>query len=125
MPARRPAELHTLFRMAFNLRDLDSLAALYEPDATLMVDGNPVSGRANIRTALGSILDRRADMILETRSVIESPDGLAILHGAWVVSPAETAFGPATRGLSTELARKQPNGTWLLVIDNPYTPTAD
>jgi hypothetical protein len=28
----------------------------------------------------------------------------------------------ATRGLSTEVARKQPDGTWLFVIDNPYTP---
>jgi ketosteroid isomerase-like protein len=62
-------------------------------------------------------------MTLETRAVVESQQGLAVLHGGWVVEPA-TGMGAelATRGLSTEVVRKQPDGTWLFVIDNPYTP---
>jgi hypothetical protein len=62
-------------------------------------------------------------MTLETRAVVESPQGLAVLHGGWAVEPAaELRAGSATRGLSTEVVRKQTDGTWLFVIDNPYTP---
>jgi uncharacterized protein (TIGR02246 family) len=118
MPAYSPAEIHTLFLRAFNLGDVDALIALYEPDAILVVDGNRVSGRENIRNAYESILQRRGRMSLETRSVVESPQGLAVLHGGWVVEGGEVV----TRGLSTEVVRKQPDGTWLFVIDNPYTP---
>ena len=62
-------------------------------------------------------------MTLDTRAVVESPQGLAVLHGGWAIAPpAGTATGIATRGLSTEVVRQQPDGTWLFVIDSPYTP---
>lgn len=49
--------------------------------------------------------------------------GLAVLHGDWVIEPATgTGSEIETRGLSTEVVRKQPDGPWLFVIDNPYTP---
>ena len=123
MPAYSPAEIHSLFRNAFNLGDVEALIALYEPDAVLVVDGKAVTGRESIRKALESFVARRGRMTLETRAVVESEQGLAVVYGGWVIEPqmgmgAETA----TRGLSTEVVRKQPDGTWLFVIDNPYTP---
>jgi uncharacterized protein (TIGR02246 family) len=123
MPAYNPAEIHSLFRHAFNLGDVEALIALYEPDAVLVVDGKAVTGRESIRKALESFVARRGRMTLETRAVVESEQGLAVVYGGWVIEPpmglgAETA----TRGLSTEVVRKQPDGTWLFVIDNPYTP---
>ena len=48
MPAHSPAEIHTLFRNAFNLGDIEALTALYEPDAILVVGGNRVEGREAI-----------------------------------------------------------------------------
>jgi len=123
MPAYNPAEIHSLFRHAFNLGDVEALIALYEPNAVLVVDGKAVTGRESIRKALESFVARRGRMTLETRAVVESEQGLAVVYGGWVIEPqmgmgAETA----TRGLSTEVVRKQPDGTWLFVIDNPYTP---
>jgi uncharacterized protein (TIGR02246 family) len=124
MPAHNPAEIHTLFCEAFNLGDVEALIALYEPDAVLVVDGKPVAGRERIRKALETFLARRGWMALETRAVVESDDGLALLYGGWVVEPPRgTGSEIATRGLSTEVVRKQPDGTWLFVIDNPYAPT--
>jgi uncharacterized protein (TIGR02246 family) len=123
MPAYSPAEIHTLFRSAFNLGDVEALIALYEPDAILVVGGNRVLGRAEIRKALEHMLLRQGRMTLETRAVVESQQGLAVLHGSWVVEPATgTGAELTTRGLSTEVVRRQPDGTWLFVIDNPYTP---
>ena len=116
MPAYSPAEIHTLFRDAFNLGDVEALVALYEPDAILVVDVKIVSGREEIRKAYENILLRPGRMTLETRAVVESQQGLAVLHGRWVIEPR------MTRGLSTEVVRRQPDGTWLFVIDSPYTP---
>ena len=61
-------------------------------------------------------------MELDTRSVIESNDGLAVLHGVWTVKSSEKG-SPQTQGVSTEVVRKQPDGTWRFVIDSPYTPS--
>lgn len=118
-PAHSPAEIHTLVCSAFNRGDAEALAALYETNALLMVDGKGVTGRENIRKAFESLLLRRGRMALETCSVIESAEGIAVLHGRWVV---EYEAGLVTRGLSTEVLRKQPDGTWLFIIDNPNTP---
>ena len=122
MPAHHPAEIHSLFLDAFNAGDVEALIALYEPNAVLLVDGKAVTGHQNIRKALQISLARRGRMTLETRSVVESQEGLAVLHGDWVIEPpTKTETGIATRGLSTEVVRKQHDGTWLFVIDNPFT----
>jgi ketosteroid isomerase-like protein len=49
MSAHSPTEIHPLFQNAFNLRDMETLVSLYEPDAILMVGGKQVTGRENIR----------------------------------------------------------------------------
>jgi uncharacterized protein (TIGR02246 family) len=123
MPAYTPTEIHTLFQDAFNRGDVEAIAALYESDAVLVVAGRNVTGRQSIRQAFERLLQRRGRMTLETRSVVESLQGLAVLHGGWVVEPAPGTAGEiATRGLSTEVVRQQPDETWLFVIDNPHTP---
>jgi uncharacterized protein (TIGR02246 family) len=122
MPAHEPAEIHALFERAFNQRDVQGLVALYEPNAVLVLNGHDVKGRDNIREAFENLLPRRGRMTLATRAVVES-EGLAVLHGGWSVEPAAGMEGEiATRGLSTEVVRKQPDGTWLFVIDSPNTP---
>ena len=123
MPAYSPAEIHRLFEHAFNLGDAEALAALYEPNAVLVVAGHDVIGRESIRKALQNLLPRRGLMTLETRAVVASQEDLAVLHGAWVIEPPTGMRAElATRGLSTEVVRKQQDGTWLFVIDKPYTP---
>jgi len=123
MRAYSPAEIHTLFEKAFNLGDVEALTGLYEPGAILMVGGNEVIGRDNIRQAFATLVARRGRMTLETRAVIGTHLSLAVLHGAWMIEPAKgTPSETPTRGLSTEVVRRQQDGTWLFIIDNPYTP---
>ena len=122
MPAHTPVEIHTLFLQAFNRRDIEALVALYEPNAVLLVDGNEVVGHESIRKAYERSLAIRGRMTLETRAAVES-GGLAVLHAGWMIEPPPgMAVEVATRGVSTEVVRKQRDGTWLFVIDNPYTP---
>jgi len=121
MPAYSPAEIHALFEQAFNLGDVEAVTALYEPGAVLIVGGNQVIGRESIRNAFESLLARRGRITLETRAVVEAPFGLELLHSGWVI---EAGKGPdiARRGLSTEVVRKQPDGTWRFDNESPYTP---
>jgi ketosteroid isomerase-like protein len=123
MPAHQPIDLHALFAQAFNRGELDELLALYEPNATIVVGGESVAGHNSLRAALQRWLAAGGQMALDTRAVIEGPDGLVVLHGAWAIASPETAASATVRrGLSTEVARRQSDGTWRFVIDNPHTP---
>jgi uncharacterized protein (TIGR02246 family) len=117
MPAFTPREIHDLFAYAFNTRDVEAIMALYEPGAVLFTGGKHVTGFEAIREAYNAFLVGGARMTIETRAVIESGEGLAVLHGAWSLGPPL-----ATQGMSTEVVRRQPDGRWLFAIDNPYTP---
>src|SRR3954471_3703109 len=119
MPANQPFELLALFAEEFNRGDVDALLALYEPTATVVGEEH-VTGAERLRDALETWLTRRGRMTVATRAVIESQDGLAILHGAWVVEPTtDTGAVGMTQGVSTEVVRRQPDGSWRFVIDSP------
>jgi ketosteroid isomerase-like protein len=120
MPALEPADLHTLFREAYNRGDVDALVALYEPGAMLVVNGGGITGIDHIRNAIVGWLAGQGQMRLETRSVIESPVGLAVLQGSWVIESASAPAASISHGTSTEVARRQADGSWRFVIDNPH-----
>src|SRR5690242_247043 len=87
MPASRPQELHPLFELAFNTRDIEGIMALYEPTAVYVSGGNPAVGHSSIRQIYASILADTGLMTLATRAVVQSDEGLAVLCGAWSVGP--------------------------------------
>jgi uncharacterized protein (TIGR02246 family) len=118
MSANKPTEIHTLFLAAFNRGDVEALVALYEPSAALVTRDGTVVGHQAIREVYHRMLAGGARMELTTRAVVESGEGLAMLHANWTYHRG----GTATPGLSTEVVRRQPDGTWLFVIDEPRTP---
>ena len=118
MPATKPQDIHTLFVEAFNRGDVDALVALYEPNALLVTGNGPALGHDAIRKAYEHILSDGARMELKTQAVLESSDGLAVLHASWAYHRGDVTFP----GLSTEVLRSQPDGSWLFVIDEPRTP---
>ena len=118
MPARIPQDIHPLFLDAFNGGDVDALVALYEPNAVLVTGNGPALGRDAIGEAYRHILADDARIELTTQTVLESSEGLAVLHASWTYHRG----GSASAGLSTEVVRRQPDGSWLFVIDEPRTP---
>ena len=119
MPATSPEQIHTLFEEAFNAGDLDALLALYEPDAVLIPEpGVVVHGVDQIGPALQGFLDVGGTMKLDTKEVITVGD-LAYLMNRWSLTATNEDGSPFEMGAVTgEVARRQPDGSWLYVIDN-------
>jgi uncharacterized protein (TIGR02246 family) len=122
MALQRPDDLHPAFVTAFNAGDAAALLALYEPNAVLVPEpGGPAVGGEALRAALGRLLALRGTMTLETRAVIPAGD-LALLHGQWTLSGMAPDGAPLQMaGRTAEVLRRQPDGTWLCVVDNPFS----
>ena len=68
---------------------------------------------------------RRYELGGQTLSVNRVGD-LAMLHGKWIVHEAGPDHRQARReGRNTETARRQSDGRWLFVIDDPGAPGTD
>jgi uncharacterized protein (TIGR02246 family) len=122
MPVTEPEQMHGAFEQAFNARDIEALMALYEPDATLVPQPGAVAeGTGAIRDSLRWFLDRGGRITLDTKLVLRVGD-LAYLSNRWSLTGATMPDGsPAELGATTaEVARRQPDGAWLYVIDNAW-----
>ena len=121
MSARKPEDIHNLFAAAFNSGDVDSIMALYEPEATLIPQpGQVTRGHTAIRYALQQFLALKGTMQVRSVFVIHGP-GVALMRGQWKL----TGTGPDGKpiemnGQSVEVARQQPSGDWLLAVDHPF-----
>lgn len=121
MPAHKPEELDALFAEAVNAGDIEAVIKLYEPAASLTPQpGQIVSGAKAIREALGGFLAMKPRMTLEARTLAEA-GGIALTTSKWVLQGTGPDGKPMNvEGQSAEVARRQPDGTWLFVIDNPH-----
>jgi uncharacterized protein (TIGR02246 family) len=105
--AREPEDLGRLFVERANAGDLEGLVALYEPDAVLAAPpGPPVTGRDAIREVLRQFLAGRPTLTGQVRPALRNGD-LAL---------TSTGF---TGGATGEIARRQPDGSWLYAVDQP------
>lgn len=124
MPARHPEDIHRLWMQAYNASDLDSLSALYEPEARLVPrpDDEAAVGIEAIRKVLQGFLDQKGalEIDIETLSVIQAGD-IALLRSRWRLrGPGRDGEPVAITHRSSEIARRQPDGRWLYLIDHPF-----
>lgn len=116
-----PAELHRRVEQAFNAGDVDALVALYEPDARMVRDDQGVArGVEEIRAVWAGFVALGGRIELITRYAVESGD-IALLSNTWTFDGGDGSFSSTT----AEVARRQPNGTWLYTIDNPFGGLSD
>ena len=125
VPATSPEQLHRAFQDAFNRGDLESIVALYEPRAVVASPGGPLEGTHAIREWYRGVLAARPSIDVQTLSVNRVGD-LAMLYGKWIVHEAGPDHRQVRReGRNTETARRQSDGRWLFVIDDPGAPGTD
>ncbi|MDR4493876.1 MAG: nuclear transport factor 2 family protein [Nitrospirales bacterium] len=121
MKVNAPQNMHAAFAEAFNAGKIDDLLALYESDAVLVPQpGQQVVGRSGIREALLVFLDLKGRMQIETLSCFQTGD-LALLQASWRMTATGLDNQPIEFFSHTaEVVRKQPDGSWLYVIDNAF-----
>jgi ketosteroid isomerase-like protein len=106
-PAHDPQDLERLLVLRERAGDVDGMAALYEPDAVLdSGDGRLTLGREAIRAFYAGLVG--------TGRKFEFGDlRQATISGDVALTSTRSPYG----SVSTEIARRQTDGTWLWVID--------
>jgi len=108
-PAPHPEDLARFFTVRANAGDAEGLAALYEPDAVLVTSGGQVvRGTDAIREFYAGLLAGRPTFQAGDQRPAVRHDDIA-LTSSRLVNGAVTA----------EVARRQPDGSWLWIIDQP------
>jgi uncharacterized protein (TIGR02246 family) len=123
MPARSPEEIHALIEAAINAGDLAAFVDLHEEHATTVVppDGRRVTGRAEIRDALAPLFAARPQVRIDFVEKLES-DGLALTHARVHLAGTRDRERLDLHGRGTVVSRRQDDGRWLIVLDNPMSP---
>jgi|SRR6266571_493920 len=107
--AAQPEDLGRFFVERANAGDVDGLVALYEPDAVLAFPaGQVTTGSQAIRQVYERLVAGRPRFAAGGQRP-------ALRNGDLALTSTRLAGGGAT----VEVARRQPDGTWLWVIDQP------
>jgi uncharacterized protein (TIGR02246 family) len=108
--AHRPEDLTRLFVERANAGDAAGIAQLYEPDAVMAYPpGSQTVGREAIRELWEKILANRPHFEPE-------PPLPTLVSGELALTSTPPRDGAGARA---QLARRQPDGTWLRVLDQP------
>lgn len=122
--ARSPEHAVELLDRAFNEGDLDAILSFYEGDTAVIVarPGPLVRGADGLMNFFKEAI--RSGLVakqLKTR-VIEA-DGVALFISRWTLAPKDAGSGAEARTfISTSVFRRQRDGSWKLLIDNPFGP---
>lgn len=118
-----PHALNQAWCEAFNAGDLDRLLRMYEPDAVLVPGpgADPIRGHEAIAASLGWFLALGGCLTFTTRHWLVSGD-LALGSIAFELAGGHDAAGTPVplAGVTSELARRQADGTWKYVVDHPF-----
>ncbi len=108
--ARRPEDITRLFVERANAGDAPGLAALYEEDAVLAFPpGEMTRGRA----AIEKLYERMLSANLHFRPEEPLP---TLVFGDLALTATPAADEAGARA---QVARRQPDGTWLRILDRP------
>jgi uncharacterized protein (TIGR02246 family) len=118
-----PEHAVDLLDRAFNQGDLDAVLGFYEEAAVVVTEpGKLARGREELRNFFEQVMRSGASAKQLKTHVIEA-DGLALFLSRWTL---RTGNGNPDAGsetfVATTIFRKQPDGTWKVLIDNPLGP---
>jgi len=119
MAAMKPEECDRLFEEGVNGGDAAAVAALYEPDGVLLLDGQTHRGPETIRAVVEGMIAAGARITMNVKHVVAAGD-VAMVYNDWRLSVA----GPdgkrdESSGKAIEVVRRQADGSWKYVVDDP------
>lgn len=119
---RNPADIYASYLEAFNRGDLERTLACYEDHACFLSrSGRIACGPEGLREVFRLTFANKPHMKFNVRKVVPAGDDLALVVVAWR-SKAVSADGEIRlwSGMATDIVRRQPDGEWKIVLDNPY-----
>jgi uncharacterized protein (TIGR02246 family) len=123
MPIQKPEEVLEVVAQAINSGDVDAQMAIYEPDAYFNFEPGPegpVTGTQAIREAFTGFLAMKPNITMRLLSCNQAGD-IAVLRNAWHLTCTGQDGSPMEMtGQTVAVLRRQPDGNWLVLVDNPY-----
>lgn len=123
MRAATAEETHRLLADAFNRGDVEELLELYEDGAVFLAQPGqqPARGTAAVREALRMFVGMKGTFNIEQTDVVRGED-VAVVYSTWALKGGSDPDGNAIElaGQTTDVVRRQADGTWLFAIDNPW-----
>ncbi len=111
--AMQPEDVTRLVAEWLNAGDAAGVAALYEPQAVLAYPADrPVTGREAIQAIYQQMVDAGVKFAVETPLPTVKFEDLALTS----TRSADNA------GVRVQVLRRQPDGSWLRIIDRPEVP---
>jgi len=109
-----------LFLERANRGDVDGVVALYEVDAVLADPPRlAITGIGAIRRFYERLFEGKPTFEGSTKTALRSGD-LALTSTEFSISaPEPNGETKLLRSATAEVARRQPDGTWLWVVDQP------
>jgi ketosteroid isomerase-like protein len=104
-----------------NAGNLDSLMILYESDAcSASQPGQFIKGREGIRQGLQGFVDMRGKLESKIKRVFQASN-LALVISEWSFCGTGLDGNVVNlASIATDVLRQQPDGTWRVIIDNPW-----
>ena len=117
-----PADIYPGLLKAFNAGDIDATVACYEPQACFVLkSGHAVRGAAELREMFRARFSYKPDLKLDVRKIISAGDDLVLVVVELTTETVSSSGDVKVwAGTATDIARRQPDGTWKLALDNPY-----
>lgn len=121
MKLSNPLNVITQLVAAMNAQNLESAVTLFEPGASFVVKpGVVVSGTAGIRQALEGFMALKPTLTIDAQQLVEATD-VAQYCARWSITGIDpTGTAVQLTGRSSSILRRQPDGRWLFVVDNPW-----
>ena len=104
-----------------NAGDLDALMTLYEPEAAFAAQpGSLNRGLPGVREALAGFIAMKGKLDLKVNRILQASD-LALVATVWSFAGTGPDGKPVNLAArSADVLRRQADGSWRLVIDNPW-----
>jgi ketosteroid isomerase-like protein len=116
-----PKEFLISYVKKFNSGDISSLISLYETEACFVSQaGEVVKGVENVRQCLLSFIDMNGRIESKVIGVVQTSD-IALVNTEWSFNGSGPDGKAVTiTGKATDVLRQQSDGTWRILIDNPW-----
>jgi uncharacterized protein (TIGR02246 family) len=109
------------FFKTFNQGDIEAILAFYEPKAAFVAQpGQVAGGTAALRVAVNGFLSMKPTISLGKYQAIVAGD-IALSIAKWSLQGTDPDGKPIQmEGTTADVLRRQADGRWLFVIDNPW-----